>query len=59
MNLDQGNLTKVDRLARVIFGIFAVVGALLGFGSIYFLILGGVAIASGIFSVCLIKSILD
>lgn len=58
MFIQQCELSKVDRIFRVVLGLLCLIGCLLGFRDLYFVILGSVAICSGVFSICCIPSIL-
>ena len=58
MNLDTNKITKDDKAFRMILGALIILGTVLGFGNLFFFIVGGLTIASGVTGLCVIKSIL-
>jgi small-conductance mechanosensitive channel len=58
MDLETNKITKDDRTFRIILGVLLVIGALFGFGSLFFIIIGGLTVASGVTGLCVIKSLL-
>ena len=58
MNLETNQIAKDDRTFRIILGSLVVLGALFGLGSIFFVVVGGLTIASGATGLCVIKSLL-
>lgn len=57
MNLETNQITKDDRTFRLILGTLVVLGAIFGLGTMFFLIVGGLTIASGAMGLCVIKSL--
>lgn len=58
MNLETSQITKEDKTFRIILGAIIVAGSLFGFGSAYYLIVGGLTVVSGVTGLCVIKSLL-
>jgi len=58
MNLETTKITKDDRTFRIILGSLIILGAIFGLGTLFFFIIGGLAVASGATGLCVIKSLL-
>ena len=46
------NIDKADRTNRIVFGVILVVGALIGLGKLFMVLLGGILIAEGAIGWC-------
>ena len=58
MNIDTTKITKDDRTFRIILGSVVLLGAIFGLGTMFYLIVGGLTVASGATGLCIIKSFL-
>lgn len=58
MNIDTTKITKDDRTFRIILGSVVLLGAIFGLGTMFYLIVGGLTVASGATGLCVIKSFL-
>ena len=53
------NIDKTDRINRTVFGVVLCIAALLGFGKLFFIILGLVLIVEGAIGWCYIPSLVS